>query len=291
MTELSKELKSLIAFGMEDQENSFYLDLGSMTLVKNPETVLPESMEKIPEWKPADGFRLMEEFVSSIKSEEIKNELSLVLTEGKGVFKNFKITIKKHPVIEKNWLRFKESKFDNLIEDWFKLLVESKNLEIFFKEEDQDKETDNLINSDFDFLDLSFEELPKLENEYNKKIQGSATDLILDTLNKKHRELYSKGILAIKAVSLEGITAGFVTAHQTCLNSKIAVISGLKVFPEYRGMGIGEKLLNDSIKKLQLTEFSEILIWETNIPDFFEEALLKTGFIKTGSIFRLNMLV
>ena len=37
MKELSRELKSLIAFGMEDQENSFYLDLRSMALIKNPE--------------------------------------------------------------------------------------------------------------------------------------------------------------------------------------------------------------------------------------------------------------
>ena len=56
MKELSRELKSLIAFGMEDQENSFYLDLRSMTLIKNPEKILPENMEKIPEWKPADGI-------------------------------------------------------------------------------------------------------------------------------------------------------------------------------------------------------------------------------------------
>ena len=136
MKELSRELKSLIAFGMEDQENSFYLDLRSMALIKNPEKILPENMEKIPEWKPADGFRLMEEFVSSLKSEEIKGELSSVLSEGKGVFKNFKLSMKKHPLIEKNWLRFKENKFDGLIENWFKLLSESRKLEILSREED-----------------------------------------------------------------------------------------------------------------------------------------------------------
>lgn len=299
MRELSRELKSLIAFGMEDQENSFYLDLRSMTLVKNPGTILPENMEKIPEWKPADGFRLMEEFVSSLKSEEIKSELSLVLSEGKGVFKNFKLAMKKHPLIEKNWLRFKENKFDTLIENWFKLVSESRNLEIFFQEEDQDNETDNLINSDFEFFSVSPEDLPALRAEYEEKTAGSLqfgeispdSEKVLQCLNEKHSELYSGEISVIKACSMKGDTAGFAVTHKTILSPDTAIISELKVFPEYRGMGLGGILLNDSLTRIKTLGFQEAIIWDSAIPLFFERILLKYGFEKVGAIFRRNMLV
>ena len=107
--------------------------------------------------------------MAEIKSEEIKGELSSVLSEGKGVFKNFKLSMKKHPLIEKNWLRFKENKFDGLIENWFKLLSESRKLEILSREEDLDNETDNLINSDFEFIPVSPEELQDLRSEYRGK--------------------------------------------------------------------------------------------------------------------------
>lgn len=299
MAELSRELKSLIAFGMEDQENSFYLDLRSMTLVKNPETILPENMEKLPEWKPADGFRLMEEFVSSLKSEEIKNELSSVLSEGRGVFKNFKLAMKKYPLIEKNWLRFKESKFDALIENWFKLLSESRNLEIFFPEEDQDNETENLINSDFEFIPVSPEELQDLRSEYRGKTNSffpfleisPGLEKVLTALEEKHCELYSREILALKAQSMAGNNAGFVTIHKTNVSPGIAIISELKVFPEYRGMGLGGILLNDSITRIKELGFQEAVICYPLVPAFFERTLLKYGFNKLGAVFSRNMLV
>lgn len=299
MKELSRELKSLIAFGMEDQENSFYLDLRSMTLIKNPEKILPENMEKIPEWKPADGFRLMEEFVSSLKSEEIKGELSSVLSEGKGVFKNFKLSMKKHPLIEKNWLRFKENKFDGLIENWFKLLSESRKLEILSREEDLDNETDNLINSDFEFIPVSPEELQDLRSEYRGKTNSffpfleisPGLEKVLTALEEKHCELYSREILALKAQSMAGNNAGFVTIHKTNVSPGIAVISELKVFPEYRGMGLGGILLNDAISRIRAMGISEAVIWDSAVPVFFEGILLKNGFEKVGAIFRRNMLV
>ena len=90
---------------------------------------------------------------------------------------------------------------------------------------------------------------------------------------------------------MAGNNAGFVTIHKTNVSPGIVVISELKVFPEYRGMGLGGILLNDAISRIRAMGISEAVIWDSAVPVFFEEILLKNGFEKVGAIFRRNMLV
>ena len=50
---------------------------------------------RLPRWGSAEGFHLMESFVTSIDNPAYREQLSRALTMGKGVFRAFKDTLKR----------------------------------------------------------------------------------------------------------------------------------------------------------------------------------------------------
>jgi hypothetical protein len=95
--DLTPEMIDKIAFAMEDQDERFAIDVATGELAPIAETEGPaaERFVPLPRWGPAEGFHLMQSFVSTLHNPVYRDLLSQSLTAGKGVFRQFKDTLKR----------------------------------------------------------------------------------------------------------------------------------------------------------------------------------------------------
>ena len=74
---------------------------------------------RLPRWGPAEGFHLMESFVTSLDNPAYREQLSRALTMGQGVFRAFKDALKQNKEIEKLWFAYKEQRLRAVIVSWY----------------------------------------------------------------------------------------------------------------------------------------------------------------------------
>ena len=107
MFSLTCELIDEIISAMENQEKKFAVNAKKNELVEISSVFLQnfsvdeENFYCLPEWRPADGFSLREEFVNQLHSPLAHDELQNVLHSGRGVFKSFRNVLK-------NFLKLKD---------------------------------------------------------------------------------------------------------------------------------------------------------------------------------------
>lgn len=158
--ELTPEIIDQIIFAMENQETPFMFDSQTRTVVDDfpkPPSVSEGGDEEqasgryaeIPEWSSADGFQLMERFVATLRNPLAREKLRAALAGGKGVFRNFKNTLKEHGEIERLWFSFKDREMRAKVLDWYNDLCDLWGWERVSPEPEDEEETDQLVLSDF----------------------------------------------------------------------------------------------------------------------------------------------
>ena len=148
---LTDALSDSIISAMDNQESTFTVDAAAGALVDG-EVNPPDdnNFYSLPEWKPADGFSMREDFVNGLHAPLAREELQTVLHSGRGVFKNFRNVLKEYPEIDKRWHIFKHRTMSARINEWYNSLREIWGLEKL----DQLSETDDsLVQDDFSFED------------------------------------------------------------------------------------------------------------------------------------------
>jgi GNAT superfamily N-acetyltransferase len=103
----------------------------------------------LPEWGPANGFGLMENFTASLKNPPAQKRLSAALNRGRGVFRAFKDAIAEFPEVEKMWFAHKERALEKTVHTWYAGLCEERGIQ---KIGEEPEETDELIKEDFQFI-------------------------------------------------------------------------------------------------------------------------------------------
>ncbi len=103
---------------------------------------------RLPRWGSAEGFHLMESFVTSLDNPAYREQLSRALTMGKGVFRAFKDALKQNKEIEKLWFAYKEQRLRAVIVSWYNANREARGLA---KLPAEPEETEELVMSDFSF--------------------------------------------------------------------------------------------------------------------------------------------
>ena len=170
---------SEICDAMEDYsgEANYFLDLqtGKVIFVSeymdNKDEILemieeePERYKAIPIISSSESYQIMEDFIETVKDDEIKNALSDAIKRKKP-FYHFNETISEYPEEKLRWYDFKE----NLIRNWAKEWL--KEIGIEFIEEDREPE----------WLE---KEIKKKEEEIHKSIEvftegGSKIDGVLE---------------------------------------------------------------------------------------------------------------
>ena len=166
--ELTEALMDDILFSMEDQEGIFFIDCQEGVVICE-EDALDDLKDDdkdrfidLPNWESSDGFRLMERFAAAFRNSLIRNELSMALNQGKGVFRAFKNTLSRYPEAEKLWFSYKEREMKREIIHWYNALMEEWGLKkLGFEPE----ETEDLVLEDFRF------------REFQEADQAAAADL------------------------------------------------------------------------------------------------------------------
>ncbi len=116
--ELSKELLDQVIFGMENQDQIFFLDLDHLKVFSSSELEAMEpggDLVEIPEWRSVDGYNLMERFVAELKNPLVKLELQQILSSGRGVFRQLQTCLKEDREGEKLWFFYKDRHMKHLV--------------------------------------------------------------------------------------------------------------------------------------------------------------------------------
>ncbi len=298
LAKLTEEIVDQIIFGMENQEKNYKFDLVKGDIV--PFEELQERNDdddteryiKLPQWRPVDGFHLMERFVAYIKNPIYRQEMRDALNGGKGVFRRFKDVLKRYDPLEKQWFAFKEKEMRDIVRNWYGAINDSLELSRLGEEPE---ETENLVLSDF-VLKGGF-------GDWREKIVQAATTALRESLDEVSQTLKrfllqtetagtqdSDHIEVIHAETPVGEFAGCIvgvyydTGYNTLLDIRYIWIE-----PLYRGLGLS-RLFIDRLTELAAEKgVMEAVIELLGNTLFLRSELEERGFREFGRRYSLQL--
>lgn len=283
-SELSDEVVDQIVFGMENQDEDYYFDREKEVLVKAEDLSgeTPEDSRRyvpIPQWRPVDGFHMMEQFTAGVKNPIYREELRDTLKGGRGVFRRFKDLLKRHEPLERLWFNFKENEMRRIVRRWYGRITEAENMEELGEEPE---ETEEILLSDLDIRDReeSTEEvMRKIERALTEAlydVSGEIRELVIDEKLAAYEE--SQGY-TVEAFSLNGdLVASAGGELFTSEAGDVLKVLYLYVEPEFRGMGLSRLLIDRITETAKRLEVKEMAVDIPSGSSFLERELAERGF-------------
>ncbi|MFP4617681.1 MAG: GNAT family N-acetyltransferase [Spirochaetaceae bacterium] len=283
--ELSDEVVDQIVFGMEDQEHTYYFDRERHVVIKT--IVLPEEKKQeasrryvaLPDWRPVDGFYMMEQFIGSLKNPIYREELRDALKGGRGVFRRFKDFLKRHEPLERLWFNFKEGEMRRIVRRWYGKITDAEELE---KLGEEPEETEQLLLSD-----LAIEERGESPERRDEKIEKAMGESLYD-VSAELRELIIEERLAVcgeeesttvEAMDDTGEVVGTAGGELFSLGGgDVFKLLYLYVEPLYRGMGLSRLLLDRMTESAKRVGAKELVVDIPSGSSFLERELFERGF-------------
>ncbi|WP_320129520.1 UPF0158 family protein [uncultured Sphaerochaeta sp.] len=253
---LTPFLRDEIIFAMEDQERTYFLDLETGMLVQEEEiegdlSVFSEDRYlSIPDWEPADGFRIMEKFSNLVRNPLYREKLLNALQVGKGVFRRFKDIVSEQPALERQWFAFKDLEMERAVFTWYK----SNNGAIQLKELNPEPEelTDDILQEDFliesTVDEVRLQEITELQqillDELDRGNAAQKKSLLFLLLKLQE----SRNLEYIYALTQGGYLAGYIAYR--ILESQTAEIVFFGIRQEFRGLGLFKHLFDSFSRKV-----------------------------------------
>ena len=279
-----------ILFFMEDQNGDFYVDTleGMVVSGDNAETEAEDETEEeryisIPQWEPQNGFRLMEHFTATLRSPLAREELSGALEKGRGVFRAFKDALARYPETEKLWFRYKDREMKREVNDWYNALRESWGLERIGAEPE---ETESLIFEDFRFRPGAASDREDAEKLHLLCVEAAPDPAVAGVFESLSPWAFP-GDLCMAAESSGGEFAGFISAVQS---GGALHIRTLEVAPQYRGLGLGEALLQRFMAEAESLGRKQFIIDLPKNAENFSRVLLRESFSPCAERYRRSLL-
>jgi len=252
---LTPQMIDKIGFAMEDQKEQYAADVDSGELV--PLSTLgerhsDERYARLPRWGSAEGFHLMESFVTSLDNPAYRVQLSRALTMGRGVFRAFKDSLKENKEIERLWFAYKEQRLRAVIVSWYNANREARGLARLPAEPE---ETEELVMSDFSFVwgvgEHGEEVLRQDRDAFFELFPYERPERLEERFAEKRRGIPpagSEGAPILVAVTPSGELAGFAWG---IIDGTSVHIVQLAVTPGLRGIGLGEALLRKFLMEMR----------------------------------------
>ena len=297
--ELTEAIIEDIIFSMEnhdgeylfDSEEQYCVGLDNLLITEQEELRENENMYDLPCWSSNDGFNLMEQFAESLHNPHIQKELLQVLTNGRGVFRNYKNILKLYPEIERRFFSFKEKSMRAAVYEWYNSLRESWGLE---KLSQDFEEYDELTQEDFEFSpynhakdsEFVLQEAKKIAEEIKSEIKGEKANAIAHFWLRKFDYETPSAVCGIISRTLSQEFAGSILFSDCSSFAKnVVTLTSVFVNQNYRGLGIARELFSRGISTLKEHGIHQIIIADSAVPDFLEPLLSRCGFEKTGSVY------
>ncbi|NBK23953.1 MAG: GNAT family N-acetyltransferase [Spirochaetia bacterium] len=272
---LTEFLLDAITFAMEDQSDTYYLDLLSGDVVSDQERHATdwedeqeqdENMDEdryieIPDWEPSDGFLVMEKFANQVRNPIYRDKLVQALQAGKGVFRRFKDVIGEQPSLEREWFAFKDKQLKGEVYAWYR--EHDGALQLLDLDLEPEELTDDILQEDFvignSSHDLPLFEILALQKALLEEMQeGGATGkhalLILEprlkTMQETMQYLYAR--------TGEGELAGFISYSAIEQHTVEILFFGNK--REYRGMGLFRFLFDHFCRQAARKGYTTVIV-------------------------------
>ncbi len=293
---LTDELIDQIIFAMEDQQHKILVNRHSGDLVHSEEVEDPEQFTSIPEWRPIDGYNLMEKFITKLRNPIFRELLKEALSSGKGVFRNFKNTLKKSREVEKLWFTFKEREMKQVVVRWYNEQRELAGLEQIGEEPE---ETEDLLLSDFTIREGGEEHLEAMVNldrrSFMENYPDAEQDRIERCFNDMRKSLPGLGepeSLLFVAETPTGDFAGFVWGveeEDPLSGNPVLRIVQLAVVEHHRGLGLGQLLIRRLTKEAYQQGYEKLTLELAAGSLVLAGFLQNLGFETTAQILELDL--
>ncbi len=266
---MSRELVDQVIFGMENQDAVYVLDARESAVVSIDEADADSTDRyiELPSWRSVDGYNLMEQFVATLHNPIFRERLRAILASGRGVFRQFKDTVRERREIERSWYLFKERHMRSLVVDWFNTLRESEGL-ARLESEFNETETTELIDIDFEFRLADADDLETIV-----ELDRAAFDEVFadrdPAVVQLHRDRRRAGVPAPDApqsVVIVGQTSGeeFAAFLWAVVNerdgARVAFVEQFYVLPDFRGLGLGRGLFYHAVGELRKQRVGEVVL-------------------------------
>lgn len=283
--ELTSELIEQIVFAMENQKEIFLLDSDQPSIIaREDKGKAIGSTYELPLWEPSDGYRLMEQFVLSLRNPIYREQLSSILHCGSGVFRKYKDALNQRPDIERMWFSFKEKEMKNRVSRWYNILRMEWGLDAYELEYNGEYSpvlTDfSIEEEDGSHLDL----INSYDKEAFRELYFSYPEDYITDLFRRSRDGFEPEVSAESSIftadSPNGEIVGFIWISSEVLEKGTIVgrVRQIYIIPEYRGLGLAEKLKEKALENSKIKS-SDII--EIDIPskaDFLKNDLLQREF-------------
>ncbi len=268
--QITRELIDQIVFGMENQDAAFYLDTAESVVVPEHDLLADAPANRyipVPEWRSVDGYNLMEQFVATLHNPIYRERLRAILASGRGVFRQFKDTVRERREIERSWFSFKERHMRGIVTEWLNELREQAGLERL-RDETLETSTEELVDIDFVFREIDPGEIPDLrqyDREVFDELYPELPEAVVGLLYREQREslpaMDSEYSRVQVAETLGGEFAGFLWATVSEADQgRLAMIRQLSVLPDFRGLGVGRALLYDFFSAASQEKVDHVLM-------------------------------
>lgn len=285
MFELSEKTVEQIVFAMEDQEHASIVDLESGEVLP-AEGLSGELYAEAPTWSSRDGFRLMEEFLASVRQPSARRELSAALARGRGVFKAFKAVLAEHQELERAFRDFKIRAMRLTIANWYDDLREARGLERLGPEPE---DVGELLSSDIDIRILPLGEArrflePLVDRAEEESVETLPGALAAFEMGRLRSDIASASdALCAVADDGEGGALGCALGLRTIVGERgFGRIVFLRVQRDFRRMGLATALLGALTRAFEEEGISLVTLESAFLPAEFGASLATLGFVSYG---------
>ncbi|HZJ88489.1 MAG TPA: UPF0158 family protein [Sphaerochaeta sp.] len=265
----SDTLIDAIIFAMEDQSSTFFLDLKKAAVISLEERALlletdpsahKDRFLRLPAWKPADGFQLMEQFVSTVRNPTLKAALAESLEQGRGVFRRFKDVLSGEAVAERRWFTFKAEQMKRVVLSWYRSEAGALSL-AHLPLEPEEHYAEDLLLADFSFDTYAgpiTEELQRFIDTILAELEQGDAESALGALLLRRSLVFEQPEHAILARAYDGSLIGLLLYTPIGLDTVLVPFFAVK--EAYRGLGIFRLLYDTFSRQAARSSYQTVIL-------------------------------